>query len=433
MSVHLLNVKGVGPIAFGLDWVRVSRFDSPDSRIKKDAAAFKARWLYYNKDSKQDTVYFTLLGKSDTKQKPAAASTIITYLVDKPSFVAFQKISDDLYWVIAITEGAPAYRKGSGNEWNVVDVATGKEKARDFLSRVLLSLADDIPVYTNAIDVVQPVIRSHAVFELDVIEKIKNIKKKEAKSAYFSSYSDKKYWKFIIPFVLAAGGIAYYVSTEMDSSEKARRARVEQANQMKLRKEQLASEVETNLNAKREVVARTEEIFNFLDTVPKQVEGWLAKEITCDSNLCIIDFAGSNFTTWIGYERSKPVAWPSPDTSPQINAVKQQVPVGSEAFEKRDIEGLAEINKIVFDLGNLAQLARVAEVTLTIKDAPVPIAGTEDDKWIPRQLGITASGPAHLAKSFIARLPKNTGLESLKFALQETATFEFHGYVYAKK
>lgn len=432
MSIHLLNVKGVGPIAFGLDWVRVSRFDNPDSKIKADASANKARWLYYNKDGKKDFVYYTLLGKAESKQKPIAASTLLANLVDRPTFLAFQKIDEDRFWVVANTEGAPAYKKGNGNEWTVVDVVQDSKSATEYLARLVLSLDADVPIVTNVPEMLQSIIGSHAVFDEDIVERIRSAKKKDTKGAYFTGYSGQNYWKYIIPAIVGAAGIGYYVTDQMDAAEQARRAKVEQAKQVKLRKEQLASEVETNLNSKKNVVGRADEIFKFLDTVPKQIEGWKAKEITCDSSLCIIDFNGSNFATWIGYSRHKPAAWPEPDTSNDILKVKQQVMVESSVMEQRQQDELQDMSKVIFELGNLAQLARVANVTLTIKSEPQPIAGTEDDKWIPRQLGISATGPAHLAKSFITRLPKNTGLDSMRFALDEVATFELNGYVYAK-
>lgn len=432
MSIHLLNVKGVGPIAFGLDWVRVSRYDNPDSKIKADATANKARWLYYNKDGKKDFVYYTLLGKSESKQKPIAASTLLTHFVDKPSFIAFQKISDDHFWVVANTEGAPAYQKGNGNEWSVVDVVQDAKSATEYLARMVLSLDVGVPIITNVPDMLQSITGSHAIFDEDIIEKITSSKKKDAKGAYFVAYSSKNYWKYIIPAIVGVAGIGYYVTEQMDAAEQARRAKVEHAKQLKLRKEQLASEVETNLNAKKNVFGRTDEILQFLDTVPKQIEGWKVKEVTCDTNLCIIDFDGANFATWIGYSRHKPAAWPEPDTSNDIKKVKQQVMVESSILESRVQDELDDMSKVIFQLGNLAQIARVANVTLTIKSEPQPIAGTEEDKWIPRQLGITATGPAHLAKSFIARLPKNTGLDSMRIALDEIATFELNGYVYAK-
>ncbi|WP_043005152.1 type 4b pilus protein PilO2 [Comamonas testosteroni] len=432
MSIHLLSIKGVGPVAFGLDWVRVNRFDKPEARIKSDAAANKSQWVYVNKDQKHDSIFFTLLGKSESKQKPIAASTILTRLVDKPTFVAFQKIDDDVYWVIAITEGAPAYKKGNSDEWSNVDVATTKQGAQDLLGRMVLSMDSSTPIYTNDTETVALVTKEHAVFEQQIIDLIRGVKKKDAKHAYFSAYRVKNYWKYIIPIVVVVGGIGYYITTEMDSAEKARKARAEQAKQLKLRKEQLAADVEQSFNAKKNAVERTEEIYSFLDSVPKRVEGWFPKEITCDNSLCIIDFEGGKFSTWVGYERAKPQAWPAADTSGNIAAVKQQIPLESRIVEKRDIESLEKVSKVIFDLGNLSQLAKVANVSLIILPNTTPIAGTEDDKWVPRQIGLSAQGPAHLARSFIARLPKNTALESLKFSIQESATFDFNGFVYAK-
>ncbi|NWB63508.1 type 4b pilus protein PilO2 [Pseudomonas sp. F1002] len=428
-----VEIPGFGQALAGLDWLAIPGMDGRRTEIKALGrgvdAAWEFVWTVKGEHGADDKESVALVIKSESKKRPVAAASLVRAAIHESSFITLIEVSDQLFWIFAITDGMP----GKGMD-RVGDLSEVMGVFKDFINT--LTTPDEMPVYTNKQEVLPTLNFQMDVrnFSLEILGH--SIAKRDFSKAAFKRHTSAPVIPIVIGAVLIALGCAYHFY-QLQAEETARRDSAQiRERAIAKRKEELAAAVSTALNSTVPVRIAIPAYLGATQNLSRLVEGWKLTSIECEGQGCTLTYAAQAFATWAGYLKAKPAEWPMPSFDADINKVTQPISVQFPDRTPRSAEVLPSRDRVRFDLGNLAQVAKNLALELRLPStwnrvAGSPALGNPDEQWVPVAGDFNASGSAVLLKDLAARLPDTSDVSSVTFKLDEPVTFELKGKAYA--
>jgi len=426
--LQLLDVGEFGQAIAGLDWLALDGLESRSTEIRQLARSVNASWHYLWEHENEHEQYVAFASKSDSKKRPTAAAALLRAAIQDTTFLSLITVGQEQYWVFAQSEGLPVKRMDF-----VGTAHDAMHLVRDFVSAQ--HKAPQLPVYTD-----EPALFLDLPFSIDPRSMSLEILGHSIKKADFGKAAFKRYSSISVPAVattlaLLIGVSGYTVYESHAQTQRAQAAAQANAIAEAQRREQLLADIQTGIN-KGLPTAALSEYTRTLHTLPMSVAGWHFSEATCASSHCVVSYSAQPLATWQGYIRAKPVDWPEPELSSDVNRLSQAIPIPVENTVTRKSEQLLDRSTAHFQIGNLAQMARVLDLSLQTPDHWEPVAvstgsGTEGID-IPVSSTFTATGPAVLLQDFVRRLPNSTGITEIIFSKKEKIIFSLTGVVYAR-
>uniref|UniRef100_UPI00148531CA type 4b pilus protein PilO2 n=1 Tax=Pseudomonas sp. G(2018) TaxID=2502242 RepID=UPI00148531CA len=237
----------------------------------------------------------------------------------------------------------------------------------------------------------------------------------------------------VVLVILVCGYYAYQIQAEETARREAAQIRQRDIAQRKL---ELATAVNTAINARLPARITVPAYLETTSNIPRSLAGWRLAKVECAGPGCTLTYKAQAFATWAGYMKAKPAEWPAPTFDGDIEKVTQPIPVPFPPSAPRAADTLPQREKVRMDLGNLAQVSKTIGLIITLPNAWQRVAGnpavsSPDEQWVPMLGAFNATGSSVLLSDLVKRLPEVADVTTVTFELNEKLNFDLKGNVYA--
>lgn len=427
--LNQVQIPGFGAAHVGLDWLTLPGMESKRDEIKQLGRGIDAAWQFVWEAKGQVDSSVAFLTRAQSKKRPIAAAALVRAAIAEDLYLTLIDVGDDQLWLFAAQNGVPIKR---------ADLAGSPAEVLMLLKDLLNNFGDPskLPIYTDQQERLKALPHTLDVrpFSLEILGH--SIQKRDFAKAAFSRHTSLPIVPILVCVALIAGAAVYYFY-QVQAEEAARRdASINRERAVAQRKQELASAVDTALNATAPARVSIPAYLEATSELKRSMAGWKLISLECANAQCTLTYQAQAFATWKGYLAAKPHDWPTPLFDSDTERVTQPIVVQLPEIERRTLEGLPARDPVNQKLGNLAQVSKMLGLSLTLPSSWARVAGNAamplpEENWIPMIGAFDATGSAVLLKDLANRLPDVCGITSVTFKLDNPLTFELKGTVYA--
>lgn len=428
--LNQVQIPGFGIVVMGLDWLTLPGMDGKREEIRQLGRGVDAAWqfVWAGNGQADDSVAFIARGQS--KKRPVAAAALIRAAIAEDLYLTLIEVDEGRFWLFAVQDHVPIKR---------ADLVGSIGEVMLLLKDLLSAFQDPskLPIYTDQQERLTAAI-SHPLdmrpFSLEILSH--SISKRDMAKAAFSRHTSVPVVPILLCTVLIVGGAGYYVYQQGVEEAARRDASLIRERAVAQRKQELATAVETALNATVPARLSIPAYLEATQDLKRSLAGWKLTGLECAGSGCTLTYQAQAFATWAGYLAAKPADWPAPTFDSDIEKVTQPIEVSLPESPPRTLDGLATRDTVSQTLGNLAQVSKMLGLTITLPTSWARVAGNvamplPEEDWIPMTGSFDATGSAVLLENLATRLPATSGVTSVAFKLDDPLTFELKGAVYA--
>lgn len=425
-----LDVPGYGQAIAGLDWLTLDGLESQGTEIRQLARSSNAAWqILWPAPVDEHEKRIAFVTKAESKAKPRSAAVLLTAAIPDSTFLSLITLDDpDSFWVFALAKGMPAKRMDF-----VGSVHDAMNLVRDFLTSQPSS--QDLPVYTDQPELFLELPNRMDLRSMSVEILSHSIESQDYVKAAFKRYSPVSLPLVITVSLLAAAVVGYLVNDAHVQVQRKRDAAQARAQEQAQNLARLQQAIDAGINLAMPIDV-LQEYTDSLHKLPVAIGGWRLAGVVCQASQCMARYSAQPLATWLSYSQLKPAQWPEPELGSDIDQIEQPIPVALAHTSPRKLEQLQLRSRLNFEIGNLAQVARLVGVSLETPsswESVTPATGPgAETVQVPVRASFSATGPAYLLRDFARRLPPTIGITEVSFSLKDTTTFALKGEAYAR-
>lgn len=429
MNHRIVNIKGIGPVAFGLNWLHYHELDNPGEQIAKLAKTDDAKWILKLKSPKTNDIYISLLGK-DVKVAPFAAVELFKKSINSSDFCLFMHLEDDLYWILGVTGGMPGRTDRVVSTFDFVgELHECKDLAKDYLSLA----SAEVGIYTNCREKVDFVKNVDDVGNITFDYLTSSLAKTRKGYAKFTRYGKEQAYIYIFCAILLLAFAIWYANNEINKEENLKNERIAASKEAQRKKYEVGLALSSALNKNPDPTGYVENLLISLESVPTSIGGWLLSSAQCTSKECTLQYKPSSFATWSSYQRAKPNMWGDPNYGNGHNVLLQPLLLNNTPDIVREAADLNTKNSVYYHLGNLKQLSSGLQIDLAISESNPLVPGVATPEIeVPSVIKYSSKGSMIYLVSFVKRLPENSAISRIDITLGDAFSFNFNGETYAR-